>query len=300
MKFLPRCQLSIEVAPDSAGNPTSNLVIPPQITIEFDINRQSLTGSQTATFRLKNLSEQTRNLLYKDDYATTEARAIQFRAGYDKTNLPLCFNGRVMRANSYRTEGSPDFITEIHAFDGGFGMANGWTAVTIASGTSVSQILTKLAATLPQMTGTPIIGNFPATNLRAKALMGNTWSIILEESAGLATIDNGQVKALNLNDAIAVEDTQIPLINSDTGLLGSPRRSATSLQFDMIFEPRLTIGQIVKLESQSDRAFNGLYKVMGFTHRGTISPSEDRKRITSVLLYFGTGEWNMVKGSLVQ
>ena len=296
MKFLPRCQLSVEVAPNSQGITTANVIIPPEITIEFEISRQALSSSQTATFRLKNLNEQTRNLLHKDAYALTEARAIQFRAGYD-TFLPLCFNGRVLNASSYRTEGSPDFITEINAFDGGFAMVNGWTSVTIASGTSVAQILAKLAGTLPQMSGVPIIGSFPQTNKRGKVLFGNTWSVILEESGNLATIDNGQVKILNINDAI---DGQVPVINSSTGLLGSPRRSATSFQFEMLFEPRLTIGQIVKLDSSSNRAFNGLYKVLGFTHRGTISPTEDRPRRTTVLLYFGTGEWNMVKGQLVQ
>ena len=299
MKFLPRCQLSVEVAPNAQGMTTANIVIPPELTIDFDINRSSLSSSQTATFRIENLNEETRNLLHKDQYATTEARAIQFRAGYGKT-LPLCFNGRVLAASSYRAEGSADFITEITAFDGGFAMVNGWTSVTIAAGTSVSQILANLAASLPQLTGKPIIGNFPDTNRRGKVLFGNTWNILLTESNGLATIDNGQVKALQLNEAIDIEQTQIPVINSTTGLLGSPRRSATNIQCELLFEPRLTIGQVIKLESEDNRAFNGLYKVFGFTHRGTISPTKDRPRRTTVLLYFGSGEWNMVKAQLVQ
>ncbi len=297
MKFIPRCQLSVEVAPDAEGTPTANIVIPPEITIEFEISRQSWSASQTGTFRIKNLNEQTRNLLHKDAYALTERRAIQFRAGYEQF-LPLCFNGQVITANSYRTEGSPEFITEITAFDGGFPMVNGWTSINIAAGITVTKVLTDLAQSLPQITSVPIIGDFPQVNRKSKVLFGNTWSVILSESENLATIDNGQVKALHPHEVI---DAQIPVINASTGLLGSPRRSATNFEFQMIFEPRLTLGQIVQVDSSSNRAFNGLYKVLGFTHRGVISPTQNGKRTTTALLFFGKEtEWQIVKGQLVQ
>ena len=294
MKFERKCSLAVEVNPDSKGVPQSNHVIPSNLTIEFEISRQFLASSQEATFRIYNLSEKTRALVQKDPYALTEFRAVQFRAGY-RDFTPLVFNGFVRHATSER-QGN-NVITTISAYDGGQAMANGWTASTVASGESVAQTLTKLAKSLPRVTGQPIVGDFPSKNLRSKVLFGNTWSVILQESGNLATIDNGQVKVLKPNEAIEAE---IPLIDSDSGLLGLPRRTPTKLEFDMLFEPRLTIGQLVELQSRANRLYNGTYKVTGFTHRGVISPAIAGECVTTVSLFFGPDELKLVKANVVQ
>ena len=303
MKFGRVCKLSIEVDPvASTGNDpgttdgSNNLTIPSDFTVDFEIQRNNWGASQYATFRIYNLKAKTRNRLYKDPYALTEYRAVQFRAGYsDDISLPLCFNGFVLSASSYRR--GVDFITEITCYDGGQAMANGFIAQTVSSGISVQQILQSLANSLPRIAGTPIIGSFPTVNKRGKVLFGNTWEVILQEAGSLATIDNGQVKILNYNEAI---QSDIPVIDASSGLLGSPRRTATSLDFDMLFEPRMTMGQIVELQSSSNEIFNGLYKVQGFTHRGTISPVVAGNCVTTAKLFLGSSELAIIKANLVQ
>jgi hypothetical protein len=297
MKFGRRCKLSVEVAPDAKGMPQANVTIPQDFTIEFSITRKFLSSSQTATFRIFNLGEKTRNLLQKDAYATTERRAIQFHAGYDDFPLPLCFNGQVMTAYSVKRSGSTEFVTVIEAFDGGVAMANGFVSQTIASGTTVRDVLLTLAKSLPVTAGEPIIGQFDGVNSRGEVLFGNTWGIIVEKSGKLATIDNGQVKILQPNEALR---GQIPVITAASGLLGSPERSSTNLEFEILFEPQLTIGQIVDLEGSTNRLYNGTYKVTGFTHEGVISPVESGKCSTKVGLFFGAGELKLVKGNIVQ
>ncbi len=305
-KFDRRCKLSVEVNPDSSGVPQSNLTIPADLTIEFEISRQFLSSSQEATFRIYNLAERTRNLLQKDPYALTEFRAIQFRAGYASFPLPLVFNGFVRSATSYRR--GVDVITEISAYDGGLAMANGFTSQTFAAGTSGQQILGVLARSLPRLAGSPIIGDFPGAGTRGNVLFGNTWSVILQQSGGLATIDNGQVKILQPNEAV---QAVIPVINSDAGLLGVPRRTPTKVEFEMLFEPRLTVGQIVTLESRFNKLLNGVYKVTGFNHHGTapsIGPDETGGRVpvvagpysSAVSLFFGPDELRVVQGNVVQ
>lgn len=298
MKFIRRCELSLEVQPNAQGVTQGNLTIPEELTIEFEISRQSLPGSQYATFRVFNLSQKTRGLIYKDPYALTEYRAIQFRAGYrDDPVLPLCFNGFIMSAVSYKPSGGTEVITEIKAYDGGSAMANGFMSMTVASGSSVAQMLALMAKQLPRISGTPIIGSFPTVSKRGTALFGNTWGLLLEMSGGLATIDNNQVKILNYNEAIEAE---IPVINSESGLLGLPQRSTSKLDIEMLFEPRLTIGQITQLDSTANKLFNGTYKVMGFSHRGTISPAVAGPCSSSVSLFFGTSELQIVQANLVQ
>ena len=312
MKFGRRCQLKVEVDPVLASDGTrqgsNTLTIPQNIAIEFNIQRSFNSTSQTGSFRIIGLGEETRNRIQRDPYATGLILAIQFWAGYDGEPMALCFNGTVMSATSYATSGSPDFITEIVAYDGGFATANGFTSATIIAKTSVRDVLVSLARSLPAVSKTPLVGDFPQQILRGQALLGNTWSIIgqIVGAAGinLATIDNGQVKILNPDEAI---DGDIPLIESDTGLLGTPRRTATALEFDMIFEPRLTLGQVIELKSATNKIYNNSYKVVAFNHHGTApSTGDDPNAVvdmvvggectSNVSLFFGIGEFTIVNG----
>lgn len=309
MKLGRKCQLKVEVDPQRRGDlieGSSTLTIPRNATVEFEITRQFWGNSQEATFRVLNLAERTRNLIAKDPFALTEYRAIQFWAGYEDFPLPLCFNGFVRSATSYRR--GQDMVTEISAYDGGMAMVNGWTAQTLAQGTTVRDALLSLAKALPRLAGSPIVGDFPGSNLRGKVLFGNTWSLILQESGNLATIDNGQVKVLQPDEAI---DAGIPLIDASTGLLGSPRRTPNKLEFAMLFEPRLTVGQFVELQSTTNRLYNGAYKVTGFNHRGaapstgpdataSVIPVVNGDCTSTVSLFFGLGEFQLVEAAVVQ
>lgn len=297
-KFGRRCRLSVEVNPDAKGVPQGNVTFPPDLTVEFDITRNFLASSQEATFRVLNLAPETRQLVIKDAYALTEFRAVQFRAGYEgDAILPLCFNGFVRTASTARRSGATDVVTEINAYDGGLAMANGFTAQSISAGASVKEVITNLARSLPRISGTPVVGDFPGTSYRGKVLFGNSWNLILQESGNLATIDNNQVKVLQPNEAIEAE---IPVISSASGLLGTPRRTQTKLEVDMLFEPRLTVGQIVELRSDALPVYNGVYKVSGFTHRGVISPNEGGPCMSTVSLFFGDFEFRVVKANLVR
>lgn len=290
-KFYPVYSLSVEVDDGSSLpellTPDRNVVITLPYTIEFSISRASLTSAQWGTFRVYGLGDAVRNAIQKDFFQYTQLRAIQFRAGYDSPNgkfLALAFNGTVNTAYSWR--GEKGWVTEIEAYDGGFAMANGFNVnTTISRGHTIGQTLTQLAALLPNQSGKPIIGNLPSTtNSRGEVLFGNVWDLIVQKSDGLAFIDNGQVKILNYSDAIKVAN--FPVLSSDTGLLGSPKRTTSTLEFDMLFEPRLTVGQLVTVKSTTNPQYNRDWKVMGFEHHGIISETVAGETITSVKLWF--------------
>lgn len=282
--------------PEFSANKNVEITLP--YTVEFTISRRTLTSAQTGTFRIFNLGAEVRSAIQKDIFQFTQLRAIQFRAGYDSPNgkfTPIVFNGTVLTAYSWREDTT--WITEIEAYDGGWQMANANNvSLSLSPGATASSVITQLAQQLPNISGVPIVGSFPTANLRGEVLFGNAWQLILQKSNGLATIDNGQVKALNYNEVIQGE---IPLISSETGLLGSPKRTTSTLEFDMIFEPRLTVGQIVQLDSVSNRQFNRAWKVLGFDHRGTISPAVAGDCITSVRLWFTTQDLQLIPGTPV-
>lgn len=288
MKFGRKYTLAIEVA----GGQRTEITLP--LTIDFDVRRNSMSSANTANFRIYNLGERTRNLIYFDRYNISEFRAIQLRAGYDKFT-PLIFNGTVRQAYSYR-EGV-NMVTDVECYDGGFQMVNGFTSQTVGAGTSATELVRSLAASLPGLSASPIVGAFNTINKRGEVLFGNTWQIIGQKTGGLANIDNGQVKALQNNEAITGEITEI---SSSTGLLGSPKRSDALIEFDMIFEPRLTIGQVLELKSSTNRIFNGRYKVMGVQHRGTISDAVAGTAVTTVSLWLGTQVLQVIQGTPTQ
>ena len=93
---------------------------------------------------------------------------------------------------------------------------------------------------------------------------------------------------------------EIPVISSATGLLGSPRRGNATLEFDMIFEPRLTIYQLVRLDSTTQPLYNRNWKVMGIEHQGTISPRISGDALTKVTLLFTNTDFVPITATLVQ
>ena len=284
--------LQIESAPDATGQ-SQNITIPDSCTIEFSISRQSLSSSQKGTFNIKGLAPATRDAIYKDRFNTADVRAIQFHAGYGNF-APLIFNGQVFQAYSEKPEGAPEVTTSIEAFDGGFQQSNGFIAagLPVPPNTPTSDVINQLGVSLPTGGLSPIIGRFPQTNLRHEVLFGNTWSLIQQKSGGVATIDNGVLKVLNLNEYIFSES--VPFIDSSTGLLGSPRRSGVLVEWDTLFEPRLQLFQLVQLSSTVNPKFNGIWKVMGFTHNGVISPTEAGDNRTTFSILFGTSALSLV------
>lgn len=302
MKLGRRCQLQVEVNPRPTGNgitmeAQNTLTIPQDLTVDFEITRAFQAKTQTANFRILNLGLDTRNLLQRDPFATGDFRAIQFRAGYEDFPLALCFNGMVQKATSYRL--GTDIVTEITAYDGGLAAANGFTAKTIGSSMGIGQLIAELVKDLPRIRQDSIIGTFQNATMRGTALFGNTWSLIVQaanDELKLATIDNNRVVTLGDDEALAAE---IQLIDSSTGLLGTPRRTDTSLEFSMLFEPRLVLGQILQLQSRVNEVYNGTYKVAGFTHRGKISPAVSGECTTSVLLFVGVPELKIITGRSV-
>lgn len=253
-------------------NDGDHIVISYPLTLEFRITRNNLASANTATFTLFNLNEATRSKIYKDAWDIKNLKAIQLFAGYidsEKDLLPRVFNGTLRRAYSQRV--GPNFRTEIEAFDGQISLPGSDVSITIPAGTTDAQAIASASGPLRTNANTVTIGNnYNDISQRARSMMGNPLEILNQLSGGGAFVDNGSVYVLDQTEVVQGE---IRLINADNGLLGTPKKSEIMVEIEMLFEPRLRPNQLIELQSNTERRFDGVYKVTGIIHSGTISGS---------------------------
>ena len=264
------------------------LEVEPPFTIEFDVQRNILSSANVGSITVYNLNENNRSQIRKDIYDYGILLAVSLRAGYGD-NLPVVFQGNISKAWSVRQ--GVDFLTQVEAYDGGFAIVNGSSSRTFPAPAQRRTVLSSLVSDLPGVTrGT--IGNYIGALRRGNAVDGSTADLLTELTGGGFFIDNGKANCLQDNECL---EGEIELINSSAGLLGTPVRENTFLFFDMIFEPRLVIGQRIKLETSTAEQFDGFYRVCSLRHRGMISPVVCGEAVTRVGLAYGTEELVVIR-----
>lgn len=269
-------------------NENTTLEIKNPLTVEFSCKRNIFASANTGNFKIYNLSEKTRQLIYKEKVNFLDIRGIEFRAGYD-TNAPIIFIGNVQSCFSYRN--GTNIITEIEAFDGGNAIMNSFSSFSIEKNTSNSEIIQRLVNDLSGVKGSNI-GKISGEIKRGKAILGNTALLLSQETNNKFFIDNEVANVLNEDEVL---EGNIPVITAESGLLEAPRRSEIQINFKILFEPALIIGQIVELRSTINKDFNGQYKVEGLEHTGTISNSVGGACETLVSLRLGLRSLEVLK-----
>lgn len=179
------------------------------------------------------------------------------------------------------------FVTTIEAFDGGSTFINGVTGLQFPAGTDrktmIQALVKSMGITIGAM-GSTITGKIP----RGASLDGNPADLLRHLTGGTYYILNNKLYILADNECI---EGAVTTISSDSGLLGTPRREESYLVFDMIFEPRLLVGQQIFLDSVTqDDQYNGFYKVTSIHHKGTISGGVSGSAITTIGLVNGSKE----------
>jgi hypothetical protein len=256
------------------------------LTLEFQITRNTFASANTARFTLYNLGENTRRQVFHDRYDTLNYRQIIVQAGYESDNntpLATIFQGNVQSAYSYKRK--ENWTTVLDCFDGGFGIINGQISMSVAPSQSTSQVIASLIGAMPNVAvGTVDVPDTQKS--RGSSFIGNAWDIIRRVAGNnTAYIDNEKANVVPQGTYVTPPGG-IPLITSDTGLLGTPRKLGALVEVDMIFEPRIAVNQYVELQSE-ETYFSGQYAVLGINHHGTISGALCGDAITTLSLWSG-------------
>lgn len=264
------------------------IVIEPPFTLQFNLIRSTQATLNTADITIYNLSQRTRDRIYQDRFDFSAYRKVILEAGYD--TLSTVFIGSLFEAYSVRQ--GADIITNINSRDGGFDVVGTKTYRTIQAGATNAEVVDGLVNDFPNLQ-LGAVGNFDQTFKRPVVLNGNTYDLVKRYTGGNVYVDLEKVYALQQNEFI---DGDLPVINAASGLLETPRRDDAFLTVTTLFEPRVIMGQQVRLESLVLPQYNGNYKVIAVHHQGIISEAEGGSCTSRFNLLVGT----QVFGSVVR
>lgn len=251
------------------GAEQTHLIASP-LTCRLSVTNVGTPSAGLAHFKLYNLAPDIRNDLFKDAFQYDIYRKIVFSAGYQSEPIvPVIYQGNIMTCMSYR-EG-PDWVTEIDALDGGFGIENGTVDITLPQGYNSQDVFEKLVDNMPNVQQ-GVVGNFPATSSRGITLSGNPWDLLVRRLLPIQAqvyINKELVNMVQQREYVRSQGG-IEEISQDTGLLDTPRRESAIIRCKMMFEPRIEMMQKIAVKSLVP-GNNGDYKVMRIEHSGTIS-----------------------------
>jgi len=254
------------------GSGDSIITIGNPLTATINIERNPAAAASSADISIIGLSRKTRDLIFKDKFDTGAFLPILVEAGYDGQLIQI-FAGNIMY--SYSMRDLPTIVTKIYAYDGGAGIVNARSSWSASKNMSKADILNKLTNDLKPFnifsgeTGdVKIEETAEHKNARGIIFDANTMDVMNRMTGGSVHIDDNKVNMLKSNEVL---EGVVPLINSATGLFGTPQRQDTYVDVEMLFEPRIVLQQVVDVESSIQSAYNGQYKVVSVKHSIVIS-----------------------------
>lgn len=251
------------------------------LTVEFNIVRNTFAQANTANFRIYNLAPSSRNseAFFQDRFATNKRKLVTFKAGYNG-RLITCFKGIIQE--SYTDRSGADIITSMRCLDMGTPKAE-IVNVTFESGTKKLEAYKNIIANSESLT-LGYIGTIEGEFKTPVTFYGEILDVLNKITSGHTFIDNGVVHTTQNNESLRIGVT---ILNSATGLLGTPQRREACVSVRSIFNPNYQVGQLLEIQDPILEAFNGTYKIAGIAHNGTISGATAGERITELELYNG-------------
>lgn len=264
----------LTIWPIDGGDP---IIITLPFTVNIDCQRSANAAINTLKIDIFNLGEATRRRIFQDRNVLgqyfnnpvgptglpTQYFNILLEAGYSQ--LSRIFYGRMLQASSAR-EGV-NIVTRIEATSGLLDLKGSQVQTTLQAPTTLKDVLLYLVDQFPGLS-LGAIGDFPTVFNRPVSLNGNTWDLLKKLSGGNVCIDNGKIFILNNNEVTP----GVFVINDASGILQTPRRQDMLLNIVTLMETAVdTIMQQVEVQSAVQPEYNGVYKVLGIAHQGTIS-----------------------------
>ena len=260
------------------------------LRFRFRVNAADVETPNTAEIRVYNLKDDTRSTILK------EFDSVSLTCGYQNANKGMIFQGDI-KYFEFGKERNVDSYLDIFAADGDKAYNEGIVNHSFPSGTSDRQTLTTLCASLglPQtdskseenntylLTG----GILP----RGKVMFGMARAYMRDLAKNNDvrwSIQNGQVTLVPVTGYLP---GQIVPINTESGMIGTPRATENGIVVRCLLNPLIKIGQRIQINNKditqsrvNDHFYpsytsqyypaitsnNGVYRVLVAEHEGDI------------------------------
>lgn len=249
------------------------------LAIDFTITRNTDANTNTANFTIHNLNEKTRSNLFQERMEIGVKKLVRFYAGYNGKEQEV-FKGYVQECYSQKT--GSEVVTNLECWD--IGIGEKITAVTFNKGTTFKEAYKQIAGKVSDLE-LGEIGDLNGTFKTEVTFVGTPFEILNKITNYHTYIDNGKVVTLQDNECI---DVPVYKVTSSTGLLNIPMRRGGQVIVQTLFQPNVKVGQLYEIHSDLNNYYDGVYKVYGFTHSGTISGASSGQRTTELNLLLGS------------
>lgn len=267
------------------------LIVKPPFTMEFDITRRYSSSQSVGTVKVYNLSVDNRNSILKPEYDGNLNRNITLSAGYGDVVREI-LAGNIWQCTAHRD--GVNWVSTIESYDGGNVYTNSAINITFPSNTSFLQIIMELAQAIIKFDPNIYIKFIDEKSFsrlgstrRSWVCSGNAMDRIKDIVGENAVyIDNMGLVVKNVSTPIAVS-LETPVISFESGLLGTPSIEGNYMTFSMIFEPSLSVGQSVNLQSVAGfpESYSGIKIITELHHQGTISDAVCGDAVTTITTY---------------
>lgn len=268
-QYRRRCEVLVAGA-SGAGLDLSKL------RIVFNVSKEDKETPNKARIKIYGVTEQTVERVRK------EFSEVIVQAGYEE-NFGLIFRGNITNVRSGKESGTDTFL-EIAAGDGDEQYVYGTLSRSIAAGASMNDIVNAVA--IAPNGYVPTLGS---TKLpRGKVLYGMKRDYLraaAESSSTSWSIQDGRLQFVPLTGVLP---GQAVVLNSKTGLVGSPEQTVDGIEARALLNPLLRIGGRVLInekdiqaagirrETSSEKkdkepaiiAADGQYRVLKIAHSG--------------------------------
>lgn len=249
------------------------------LRVAFEVKKTSASHANTATIKVWNLSETTRNMIL------AKKMALILRAGYGDGTLPLIASGVVQRVEHIPQP--PEVMTEIEIRDGGLGLDDSKVRRAYPAGTPVSRIVEEILGTMPDVGKGSLAASSLSKTLPGKRCFSGSARHALDVLAGAYgfewSVQDGLAQFVDRTGSTKPQATAT-VLSATSGLIGSPTKTNAGAKAKALLQPQINPGEFVKLESGF---VSGYFKALTVEHRGDTHGEEWETEIEAKAI----GKW---------
>lgn len=221
------------------------------LRFSFAIRRGDIQTPNSADIRAYNVAPTTAQSIQQISPAPEFSRVV-VQAGYEG-NYAVIFDGEIKQVRRGR-ESQTDTYLDIAAADGDSAYNYSLLAMSLAAGNTspanqVEQMIKGMASNGITQGYTPNL----STNAlpRGKAIYGMAKDELRKIAKTTQTSWSIQDGKVNLVPLTAYMPGEIPVLTSDTGMIGLPEQTQNGIKIKILLNPNIKIGQAVKLDNAS-------------------------------------------------